>query len=129
MKEAALSIFWFSQRRTGFHWLIAGENVERISLFLLINILLKVPSHLQSTDRTICGHTCGLYIVWFLSNRFLLPQGLFLRMCRNWTACTLVSFSEFVFEQSNSRWIRIWSLRDNFISITVFWHSFKLFDI
>lgn len=113
------------------NWLsvTAEENVERISFFLLINILLKGPSHLQSTDRTICGHTCGLCVVWFLPYWFLLPQGLFLRMCCNWTACTSISFSGFVFEQPNSRWIRIWCLRDNFISITVFWHSFKLFDI
>lgn len=87
-------------------WL-QGRMLKELSLFLLINILLKGPSHLQSTDRTIWGHTCGLCVVWFLPYRFLLPQGLFLRTCRDWTTCTSVSFSEFVFEQPNSRWIRI----------------------
>lgn len=86
-------------RRTGFQWLIAGECWEDCFLFLLINILLKGPSHLQSTDRTIWGHTCGLCVKFdFSPYRFLLPQGLFLRTCHDWTTCTSVSFSQFVFE-------------------------------
>ena len=49
-----------------FSYWLQGRMLNEWSLFLLINILLKGPSHLQSTDRTAWGLTCDLCVISWL---------------------------------------------------------------